>query len=195
MLGALAGRTKRVRLGTTVTGLPRHQPQEEARQAVTVDRLSGGPDGPRGRPGRAAIRVLGARSECGPPHSRRDARRGPWCGGGPLVWGAVLASREVLLDRRRAVPATSGPAAPDHDLGVRHGGHRADPQPTKAPARPGCSVPTGSTRCASSLPPDRPAGESATARAGRGSTCFPRVGGQRYDVHAHPAPWVAERDR
>lgn len=42
VLGALAARTTRVRLGTTVTGLPRHQPQEIARQAVTVDRLSGG---------------------------------------------------------------------------------------------------------------------------------------------------------
>lgn len=42
VLGALAARTERVRLGTTVTGLPRHQPQEVARQAVTVDRLSGG---------------------------------------------------------------------------------------------------------------------------------------------------------
>lgn len=42
VLGALASRTQRVRLGTTVTALPRHQPQEVARQAVTVDRLSGG---------------------------------------------------------------------------------------------------------------------------------------------------------
>ncbi|MGY1814348.1 LLM class flavin-dependent oxidoreductase [Blastococcus sp. SYSU D00820] len=42
VLGALAVRTSRVRLGTTITALPRHQPQEVARQAVTVDRLSGG---------------------------------------------------------------------------------------------------------------------------------------------------------
>ena len=42
VLGALAAQTKGVRLGTTVTGLPRHQPQEVARQAVTLDRLSGG---------------------------------------------------------------------------------------------------------------------------------------------------------
>jgi alkanesulfonate monooxygenase SsuD/methylene tetrahydromethanopterin reductase-like flavin-dependent oxidoreductase (luciferase family) len=42
LLGALAARTGRVRLGTTVTALPRHQPQEVARQAVTLDRLSGG---------------------------------------------------------------------------------------------------------------------------------------------------------
>lgn len=41
-LGALAARTERVRLGTTITALPRHLPQEVARQAVTVDRLSGG---------------------------------------------------------------------------------------------------------------------------------------------------------
>ncbi|SDF33483.1 Flavin-dependent oxidoreductase, luciferase family (includes alkanesulfonate monooxygenase SsuD and methylene tetrahydromethanopterin reductase) [Blastococcus fimeti] len=42
VLGALAARTERSRLGTTVTALPRHQPQEVARQAVTLDRLSGG---------------------------------------------------------------------------------------------------------------------------------------------------------
>lgn len=42
VLGALAVRTERVTLGTTVTALPRHQPQEVARQAVTLDRLSGG---------------------------------------------------------------------------------------------------------------------------------------------------------
>ena len=42
LLGALAVRTERIRLGTTVTALPRHQPQEVARQAVTVDHLSGG---------------------------------------------------------------------------------------------------------------------------------------------------------
>jgi alkanesulfonate monooxygenase SsuD/methylene tetrahydromethanopterin reductase-like flavin-dependent oxidoreductase (luciferase family) len=42
VLGALAVRTERVRLGTTITALPRHQPQEVSRQAVTVDRLSGG---------------------------------------------------------------------------------------------------------------------------------------------------------
>lgn len=42
LLGALAERTKRVRLGTTVTALPRHQPQEVARQTVTIDRLSEG---------------------------------------------------------------------------------------------------------------------------------------------------------
>jgi alkanesulfonate monooxygenase SsuD/methylene tetrahydromethanopterin reductase-like flavin-dependent oxidoreductase (luciferase family) len=42
VLGALATRTERVRLGTTVTALPRHQPQEVARQTVTLDRLSGG---------------------------------------------------------------------------------------------------------------------------------------------------------
>lgn len=42
VLGAIAVRTERIRLGTTITALPRHQPQEVARQAVTLDRLSGG---------------------------------------------------------------------------------------------------------------------------------------------------------
>lgn len=42
VLGALAARTERIRIGTTITALPRHQPQEVARQTVTLDRLSGG---------------------------------------------------------------------------------------------------------------------------------------------------------
>lgn len=42
LLGALAAQTEQIRLGTTVTALPRHQPQEVARQTVTLDRLSGG---------------------------------------------------------------------------------------------------------------------------------------------------------
>lgn len=42
VLGALAVRTTRVRLGTTITALPRHQLHEVARQTVTIDRLSGG---------------------------------------------------------------------------------------------------------------------------------------------------------
>lgn len=42
VLGALATRTSRVRLGTMITGLPRHQPAEVARQTVTIDRLSHG---------------------------------------------------------------------------------------------------------------------------------------------------------
>ncbi len=42
VLGALAVSTRRVRLGTTITALPRHLPQEVARQTVTLDRLSGG---------------------------------------------------------------------------------------------------------------------------------------------------------
>lgn len=42
LLGALAVRTRQIRLGTMVTALPRHQPQEVARQAVTLDRLSEG---------------------------------------------------------------------------------------------------------------------------------------------------------
>lgn len=42
VLGALAGRTERVLLGTAVTPLARRRPQKVAREAVTVDRLSGG---------------------------------------------------------------------------------------------------------------------------------------------------------
>jgi len=42
LLGALAVATRTIRIGTTVTALPRHQPQEVARQSVTIDRLCGG---------------------------------------------------------------------------------------------------------------------------------------------------------
>jgi alkanesulfonate monooxygenase SsuD/methylene tetrahydromethanopterin reductase-like flavin-dependent oxidoreductase (luciferase family) len=42
VLGALATRTERVTLGTAVTPVARRRPQKLAREAVTVDRLSGG---------------------------------------------------------------------------------------------------------------------------------------------------------
>jgi alkanesulfonate monooxygenase SsuD/methylene tetrahydromethanopterin reductase-like flavin-dependent oxidoreductase (luciferase family) len=42
VLAALAVRTSRVRLGPMVTPLPRRRPQKVAREAVTLDRLSGG---------------------------------------------------------------------------------------------------------------------------------------------------------
>ena len=42
VLGALAARTSRVLLGPMVTPLPRRRPQKVAREAVTLDRLSGG---------------------------------------------------------------------------------------------------------------------------------------------------------
>lgn len=41
-LGAVAACTRRVRIGTSITPLPRRLPQEVARQVVTLDRLSGG---------------------------------------------------------------------------------------------------------------------------------------------------------
>jgi alkanesulfonate monooxygenase SsuD/methylene tetrahydromethanopterin reductase-like flavin-dependent oxidoreductase (luciferase family) len=41
-LAAIAGATTRIRLGTTVTPLPRRQPWELAAQTVAVDQLSGG---------------------------------------------------------------------------------------------------------------------------------------------------------
>lgn len=41
-LGAIAQATERITIGTAVTPVPRRKPQELARQAVTVDRLSGG---------------------------------------------------------------------------------------------------------------------------------------------------------
>ena len=42
VLGALAGRTRRARVGPLVTPLARRRPEKVAREAVTVDRLSGG---------------------------------------------------------------------------------------------------------------------------------------------------------
>ena len=41
-LAAIAMRTKRIRIGTTVTPLPRRRPWKVAREAVTVDHLSNG---------------------------------------------------------------------------------------------------------------------------------------------------------
>lgn len=42
VLGALAVRTSRVLLGPMITPLPRRRPQKVAREAITLDRLSGG---------------------------------------------------------------------------------------------------------------------------------------------------------
>lgn len=42
LLAAIAGRTGRIRLGTTVTGLPRRRPAKLAREVLTLDHLSGG---------------------------------------------------------------------------------------------------------------------------------------------------------
>lgn len=42
VLGALAVRTERIRLGTAITPLARRRPQKVARESVSVDRLSGG---------------------------------------------------------------------------------------------------------------------------------------------------------
>ncbi|MET8197736.1 LLM class flavin-dependent oxidoreductase, partial [Micromonospora sp. NPDC005222] len=42
VLAAVAGRTGRVRLGTTVTALPRRRPAKLAREVLTLDHLSGG---------------------------------------------------------------------------------------------------------------------------------------------------------
>ncbi|HEX6302143.1 MAG TPA: LLM class flavin-dependent oxidoreductase [Acidimicrobiia bacterium] len=42
VLGAVAVKTKRMRLGTAVTPLARRRPQKVARETVTVDQLSGG---------------------------------------------------------------------------------------------------------------------------------------------------------
>lgn len=42
LLAAIAARTGRVRLGTTVTALPRRRPAKLAREALTLDQLSGG---------------------------------------------------------------------------------------------------------------------------------------------------------
>lgn len=42
LLGAIAARTARLRLGTMVTPLPRRRPQKVVKELVTLDRLSGG---------------------------------------------------------------------------------------------------------------------------------------------------------
>jgi len=42
VLGAVAAKTSRIRIGPMVTPLPRRRPQKVAREAVTLDRLAGG---------------------------------------------------------------------------------------------------------------------------------------------------------
>ncbi|WP_238453523.1 LLM class flavin-dependent oxidoreductase [Micromonospora sp. ATA51] len=42
LLAAIAGRTSRIRLGTTVTSLPRRRPAKLAREVLTLDHLSAG---------------------------------------------------------------------------------------------------------------------------------------------------------
>jgi alkanesulfonate monooxygenase SsuD/methylene tetrahydromethanopterin reductase-like flavin-dependent oxidoreductase (luciferase family) len=42
LLGAIAARTSRIRIGTMVTPLPRRRPQKYAKEVVTLDHLSGG---------------------------------------------------------------------------------------------------------------------------------------------------------
>ncbi len=41
-LGAVVQATERIRIGTTVTPVPRRRPRKLARETVTIDRLSGG---------------------------------------------------------------------------------------------------------------------------------------------------------
>src|SRR4029450_2104784 len=43
LLGAIAARTRRMRLGTLVTPVPRRRPWKLAREVITLDHLSGRP--------------------------------------------------------------------------------------------------------------------------------------------------------
>ncbi|MFF0102269.1 LLM class flavin-dependent oxidoreductase [Micromonospora sp. NPDC005257] len=63
VLAAVAGRTGRVRLGTTVTALPRRRPAKLAREVLTLDHLSGGRAGVAVGVGDPADRGLAAFGE------------------------------------------------------------------------------------------------------------------------------------
>ncbi|MEU1688250.1 LLM class flavin-dependent oxidoreductase [Micromonospora sp. NPDC005707] len=63
VLAAMAGRTDRVRLGTTVTALPRRRPAKLAREVLTLDHLSGGRAGVAVGVGDPADRGLAAFGE------------------------------------------------------------------------------------------------------------------------------------
>ncbi|MFD4210047.1 LLM class flavin-dependent oxidoreductase [Micromonospora tulbaghiae] len=63
VLAAIAGRTERVRLGTTVTALPRRRPAKLAREVLTLDHLSGGRAGVAVGVGDPADRGLAAFGE------------------------------------------------------------------------------------------------------------------------------------
>ncbi|MDG4800871.1 LLM class flavin-dependent oxidoreductase [Micromonospora sp. WMMD980] len=63
VLAAVAGRTAHVRLGTTVTALPRRRPAKLAREVLTLDHLSGGRAGVAVGVGDPADRGLAAFGE------------------------------------------------------------------------------------------------------------------------------------
>ncbi|MEU4483161.1 LLM class flavin-dependent oxidoreductase [Micromonospora sp. NPDC023966] len=63
VLAAVAGRTDRIRLGTTVTALPRRRPAKLAREVLTLDHLSGGRAGVAVGVGDPADRGLAAFGE------------------------------------------------------------------------------------------------------------------------------------
>ncbi|MFG1674448.1 LLM class flavin-dependent oxidoreductase [Micromonospora sp. NPDC049282] len=63
VLAAVAGRTERIRLGTTVTALPRRRPAKLAREVLTLDHLSGGRAGVAVGVGDPADRGLAAFGE------------------------------------------------------------------------------------------------------------------------------------
>ncbi|MEU9829639.1 LLM class flavin-dependent oxidoreductase [Micromonospora chersina] len=70
VLAAVAGRTDRIRLGTTVTALPRRRPAKLAREVLTLDHLSGGRAGVAVGVGDPADRGLAAFGEPTDPKTR-----------------------------------------------------------------------------------------------------------------------------
>ncbi len=118
-LGAIAMHTERIRIGTTVTPIPRRRPWKLARETVSVDRLSNG---------RLTLGVgigLGAHEwdhlgeETDSENTRRDAGRGTRRADRVMARGAVQLRGRTLSRQRYAVPPDSGPDAARPDLGRR----------------------------------------------------------------------------
>ncbi len=119
-LAAIAMKTRRIRIGTTLTPLPRLKPWIAARQTATLDQLSNG---------RLILGVgLGAKESCdyarfgesednkGPG---REARRVAGYCHRPMDWQVIQARRQTLQTRKRGFPTNAKAEAEDSRLGWR----------------------------------------------------------------------------
>ena len=114
-LAFLAGRTRRIRLGTHVYNLALRHPFVAARAVQTVDVVSGGRLEARSRCRLAPFGMGGGRFRL--LHSRSAPRRGAGGVPGLVERGDDRASRPVLLVRQcdvRAQAAAASPSAGEH---------------------------------------------------------------------------------
>jgi len=165
-LGAIAARTTRIRIGPLVAALPRRRPWKVARECTTLDWLSGGRLNPRRRPRSAGGGVRAVRRVVGRARPGREARRGARDPDAGL--GGRREPPRAPLHGRGLVPAPSGAAAADPDLGRRLLARTGRP----------CGAPRAGT--ARSPAPWRGGGRSAALRDRGGvAACMAFVAGLR----------------